>query len=213
MGSFLRHTWDLVVKGAMLAGGFLRGMFAGDNKAIVLLLALMIADYLSGLVAAFLRKSRKSVAGGLSSTAGAKGLLKKGLMLLVVLLAYALDVFIGQGNAMFQSAVTWFYISNEILSLLENLAIAGVPIPRKLRSALERLSQEEQEETTEKLNMGPPAERTEEVHGEDVSGEEKPPAEVEQGSPPPVGQLADQPEKAGPVKQKQTEHWRSKENG
>ena len=210
MGSFLRHTWDLIVKGAMLAGGFLRGMFAGDNKAIVLLLALMIADYLSGLVSAFLKRSRKSVTGGLSSAAGARGLLKKGLMLLVVLLAYALDDFIGQGNAMFQSAVTWFYISNEALSLLENLALAGVPIPRRLRSALERLSQEEQEDAAGELNLGPQVDMAGEVYGEEVPPEEDGPVEEqEEPTPQPPGQ----PGGASRGKRKNRGHWRSKENG
>ncbi len=205
MGSFLRHTWDLIVKGAMLAAGFFQGMVTGDNKAIVLLLALMIADYLSGVVAAILKKSRKSVTGGLSSAAGAKGLLKKGLMLLVVLLAYALDDFIGQGNAMFQSAVTWFYISNETLSLLENLALAGVPIPRKLRAALERLAQEEDEGTLGELNLGP----TQDLSGESVGGRDALESVGAQGEPEqqkqPQGEASRQPQKP--------KHWQRGGNG
>lgn len=193
MGSFLRHTWDLIVKGAMLAAGFFQGMAAGDNKAIVLLLALMIADYLSGVVAAFLKKSKKSVTGGLSSAAGAKGLLKKGLMLLVVLLAYALDAFIGQGNAMFQSAVTWFYISNEALSLLENLALAGVPIPGRLRAALERLAQEGEEGAAVERGLGNEQNGAGEP-GESASQEDS---------------LGQEPEKASP----KPTHWRPGDNG
>lgn len=199
MGSFLRHTWDLIVKGAMLAAGFFRGMAAGDNKAIVLLLALMIADYLSGVVAAFLKKSRKSVTGGLSSTAGAKGLLKKGMMLLVVLLAYALDDFIGQGNVMFQSAVTWFYISNEALSLLENLAVAGVPIPGKLRSALERLAQEEKEGAAGELNLG---------SGEGFQGQANGEENIPQSA-----SLQEKPEASPQPEAPQRQHWRAKGNG
>lgn len=206
MGSFLRHTWDLIVKGAMLAAGFFQGMVTGDNKAIVLLLALMIADYLSGVVAAFLKKSRKSVTGGLSSAAGAKGLLKKGLMLLVVLLAYALDDFIGQGNAMFQSAVTWFYISNEILSLLENLALAGVPIPRKLRAALERLAQEEDEGTLGELNLGPIQDLAREPVGERGALE----SAGAQGEP---EQQQEQPRTEASRQPQKQKHWQRGGNG
>lgn len=144
MGTFWRHTWDLLLKGGLMIAGFFQGMMSGDNYGIVLLLVLMIADYLSGVVSALLKKSPKTQRGGLDSEIGARGLLKKGLMLLVVVVAYALDRFVGQGNAMFQSAVTWFYISNEALSLVENLALCGVPVPRKLTLALERLAAEKE---------------------------------------------------------------------
>ncbi len=200
MSSFLRHTWDLIVKGAMLAAGFLRGLSIGDNPAIVLLLALMVADYLSGLVAAFLKKSRKSISGGLSSQAGAKGLLKKGLMLLVVLLAYALDSFVGQGNAMFQNAVTWFYISNEALSLLENLALAGVPIPKRLKDALERLSQEEMPDGEIKQEAQETA-GLPEGETQDKSTENVLPKDAEQEDAVPPSQAP------APT------HWTNKENG
>lgn len=142
MSEFWRHTWDLLLKGGVMISGLLAGMAHGSNPAILLLLALMVADYLSGLAAAFCRKSDKTPGGGLSSRAGSRGLLRKALMLLVVLLGYALDGFIGEGNAMFQSAVTWFYIGNESLSLLENLSACGVPIPERLRASLEELSQD-----------------------------------------------------------------------
>lgn len=210
MGSFLRHTWDLIVKGAMLTAGFFRGMTAGDNKAIVLLLALMIADYLSGVVAAFLKKSRKSATGGLSSAAGAKGLLKKGLMLLVVMLAYALDGFIGQGNAMFQNAVTWFYISNEALSLLENLALAGVPIPRRLREALERLAQEEKEGAAGELNLGSGGDAWEQGRGEEQAPANARPQGEREG---PEGKEQSGAQATGEAQSQSRKHWRRGDNG
>ncbi len=144
MNGFLRHTWDLLLRGAGLISGLLAGMAAGNNPAILLLLALMVADYLSGLAAAVCRRSNKTERGGLSSRAGMLGLLRKALMLLVVLIGYALDRYIGDGHAMFQTAVTWFYVSNEGLSLLENLSACGVPIPGKLRDSLEELGRERQ---------------------------------------------------------------------
>ncbi len=145
MKSFFQHTWDLLMKGGMMAAGFLQGLNGDQNQGIFLLMALMVADYISGVASAALHRSPKTQQGGLSSDAGWRGLLKKALMLLVVLLSYVLDDFVGQGNAMFQTAVTWFYISNEGISLLENLALAGVPIPRKLRAALEKMAEEDGE--------------------------------------------------------------------
>lgn len=146
MSGFLRHTWDLLLKGGLAVTGFLSGIGRGDNRIVILLLVLMVLDYISGIAAAVLRKSRKTKGGGLSSAAGWHGLLKKGMMLLVVALGYVLDALVGQQNAMFQSAVTWFYISNECISLLENLALSGIPIPKTLRNALERLGDEVEQE-------------------------------------------------------------------
>lgn len=149
MGGFLRHTWDLLLKGGLMAAGFLQGMIAGNNHAVVLLLILMVGDYITGVVAAALRKSPNSKRGGLNSDVGWHGLLKKSMILLVVLLAYVLDEFVGQHNAMFQSAVTWFYISNEGISFLENLGLCGVPVPQKLKMALEKLAEDEKADQQE----------------------------------------------------------------
>ncbi|MEG0513128.1 MAG: phage holin family protein, partial [Clostridia bacterium] len=99
---------------------------------------------ISGIVAAALGKSKKSPGGKLSSEAGAKGLLRKALILVVVLLAYLLDWFVNEGNAMFSAAACWFYISNESISLLENLAIAGVPVPKKIIGMFERIAIDEE---------------------------------------------------------------------
>lgn len=144
MREFLAQTHDLLLKGGAAVVGFFHGMTVGDNRSAALLAALMAADYLSGVVAAALGKSKKSARGKLSSSAGAKGLLRKALILMVVCLAYVLDWFANEGNAMFSTAVVWFYIGNEGLSLLENLARCGVPVPAKLRSLLEKAAEDEQ---------------------------------------------------------------------
>ena len=143
MRDFLSHTFDLLMKGGAAAGGFLYGMANGEGRSTVLLAALMVADYISGVVAAAMGKSPKSAHGGLNSDAGAKGLWKKAAILLVVGLGYVLDWFVNEGNAMFLTAVTWFYISNEAISLIENLGRCGVPIPKRLRAMLEKLGEEE----------------------------------------------------------------------
>ena len=143
MAAFWAYTWDLLVKSGLAAAGFLRGLNAASNGGLTLLFLLMIADYVTGIIAAAMGKSRKTPHGGISSAAGAKGLLRKALSLLVVLLSALLDRFVNQGNAMFQTAVTWFYISNEAISLLENLARCGVPVPAKIRAMLEQMRSEE----------------------------------------------------------------------
>ena len=103
---------------------------------MTVLLSCMVADYLSGMVVAWMGRSEKTEYGGLSSKVGAKGLMRKGLMLMVVLVAALLDRALGQGNAMFRDAACWFYIANEGISLMENLNLAGVPFPAKLKKLL-----------------------------------------------------------------------------
>lgn len=145
MKVFIAHTHDLLIKGGAAVIGFLHGMTSGDNRAAVLLAAIMVADYISGIVAAGMGRSKKSTGGRLSSVAGSKGILKKAMMLMVVMLAYLLDLFANEGNSMFASAAIWFYISNEGLSLIENLMLCGVPVPNKIKVLLEQYAEEEKD--------------------------------------------------------------------
>ena len=154
MRDFFAHTFDLLLKGLSAAGGFVLGMVGGEGRRYVFfLLILMAADYITGLVAASLGKSTKTPGGKLSSKAGAKGIAGKGIVLLMVALAHGLDLFVNRGNSMFLSAVAWFYIGNEALSLLENLALCGVPIPAKLKNALEGFSGKTEEKPQEKTEV------------------------------------------------------------
>ena len=141
MRDFFMHTYDLLLRGGAAVMGFLSFVGAMPSSGI-LLLCLMAADYITGVIAAMLGKSPKTGAGKLSSAAGYKGLLHKGAMLLVLMLAAVLDWFIHDGNAMFFSAVCWMYIGNEALSLMENLALCGVPVPKRLRRHLEQFATE-----------------------------------------------------------------------
>ncbi|MBP3649829.1 MAG: phage holin family protein [Clostridia bacterium] len=128
--------WDkLICYGAAAAGG-IAGAFGGWDTLLSVLMAMMAADYLSGFVVAAMGRSLKTVYGGLSSKVGAMGLAKKGLMLLCVLVAALLDRAMGADHAVCRDAVCWFYIANEGLSLLENLSLAGVPFPKRLKELL-----------------------------------------------------------------------------
>lgn len=142
--------WDKALCLLAALGGGIAGAFGGWDTLLTVLTAMMAADYLSGVALALMGRSTKTEYGGLSSKVGAVGLAKKGLMLLVVLVAALLDRAMGADHAVCRDAVCWFYVANEGLSLLENLAQAGVPFPAKLKELLgQRRGQIEQQEWEE----------------------------------------------------------------
>jgi toxin secretion/phage lysis holin len=128
--------WDKAVCLMAAAGGGIAGAFGGWDTLLAVLTGMMTADYISGLAVAAMGRSLKTEYGGLSSKVGAMGLAKKGLMLLCVLVAAMLDRAMGADQAVCRDAVCWFYVANEGLSLLENLSLAGVPFPKKLKQLL-----------------------------------------------------------------------------
>jgi toxin secretion/phage lysis holin len=133
----MQNTWDTVLKWLAAIGGAVAGVFGGWTVTMTVLVAFMAADYISGLFVAGLGKSLKTEGGGLSSKVGWQGLFRKGMMMLVVLIAALLDRAMGDAH-IFRDAACWFYVANEGLSLLENLAIAGVPFPEKIKEILEQ---------------------------------------------------------------------------
>lgn len=138
----MEQVWDKVVKAAALVGGAIAGIFGGMSAVMYVLLVMMAIDYVSGLLVAFMGKSIKTDGGGVDSKVGFKGLARKGLILLVVLVASQLDIALGQGSKVFTDAACWFYIANEGISFMENLALAGVPFPQKLKMVLEQAKEE-----------------------------------------------------------------------
>ena len=116
-------------------------LLGGWDEAIRVLIALMGADYLTGMLLALVwKRSPKSESGALDSRAGFKGLVKKGMMLLLVWLGVLLDGALGTDYI--RLAVILFFVGNEGLSLLENLGLMGVPFPGFLKNALEALREE-----------------------------------------------------------------------
>lgn len=138
----MEQAWEKVVKVMAAIGGAIAGALGGWNWLMVVLLSVMVADYVSGVVVAWMGKSLKTEYGGLSSKVGAVGLAKKGLMLLVVLVGALLDRAAGSDGNMFRDAVCWFYIANEGISLMENLNLAGVPFPKKIQELLGQKKEE-----------------------------------------------------------------------
>ena len=104
------------------------------------LILCMALDYLTGMLAAgIFHKSKKSAQGGLESRSGWKGLCRKGISLLIVLVAYRLDLI--AGTDFICNAVMAAYLVNELLSITENIGLMGVPVPKVLTSAIDLLRQ------------------------------------------------------------------------
>ena len=118
------------------AAGVVSEYFFGQwSAALEALVWAMVIDYLTGVLAAYINPRLM-----LDSRTGFRGICKKILILLLVSLAHFIDSATGQ--AMVCTAVIWFFIGNEGLSVIENAAKAGVPIPQKLRATLAQLAEE-----------------------------------------------------------------------
>lgn len=112
--------------------------FGGWDTALAALVICMAVDYISGsLVALVFHKSKKTVSGAYDSRYGLKGLCKKGLMLLFVVVAVQADRLLGADYV--RDAVCIGFCANEILSIIENLGLAGIPLPKAVIKALEQL--------------------------------------------------------------------------
>lgn len=122
--------------GAIGAG--IASAFGGWSAALTTLIIFMAIDYISGLIlAGVFHRSSKTESGALESKAGWKGLCRKGLTLLIVVVASRLDVMLG--TTFVKDAVCIAYICNEALSILENAGLMGVPIPKAIKNAIEIL--------------------------------------------------------------------------
>ena len=121
-----------------LAGSVIANLFGGWDDALTTLLIFMVIDYVSGLiVAGIFKKSPKTDTGALESKAGWKGLCRKGMTLLFVLIAYRLDLTIG--TSYIRDAVIIAFIANETISLVENAGLMGVPLPAVITKAIDIL--------------------------------------------------------------------------
>lgn len=123
-----------------LVGSFVAKAFGGWDSALVTLVFFMIVDYISGLVVAgVFHKSKKSENGALESHAGWKGLCKKGMTLLFVLVAYRLDLALGLDFV--RTTVIIGFMANELISIVENAGLMGIKLPAVLSKAIDILTQ------------------------------------------------------------------------
>ena len=139
----LTDTKAVVMGGAAIAGGVISQAFGGWDAAMMTLLIFMAIDYVSGLiVAGVFQASDKSETGALNSAACWQGLLKKGMTLVIVLVAARLDIVLG--TAFVRDAVVIAYIVNETISIIENAGLMGLPVPDVIMQAIEQLQGKEQ---------------------------------------------------------------------
>ena len=137
--------WAKIQAAITAIGGWIGWFLGGVDGMLIALIVLMALDYISGVMCAIEDKK-------LSSAVGFKGIAKKVLILMLVGVANILDTNVVGGGAVLRGAVICFYLSNEGLSLLENAAYLGLPIPDKLREILAQLhnrSEKEKDQTDE----------------------------------------------------------------
>lgn len=132
-----------VITGVGILGSLVTSIFGGWSEAMTTLFIFMVIDYITGLiVAGVFHKSPKSENGALESKAGWKGLCRKGMILLFVLVGHRLDLVIGASYI--KDAVCIAFIVNELISLIENAALMGVPIPQIITKAIDLLQKAEE---------------------------------------------------------------------
>lgn len=129
-------TIQLVIAGI---GGWLGWFLGGCDGLLYALLAFVVIDYMTGIMCAVVDKK-------LSSFVGFKGIFKKVIIFALVGVGHILDTRIIGAGSVLRTAVIFFYLSNEGVSLLENAAYLGLPIPQKLKSVLEQLHDRSEKE-------------------------------------------------------------------
>lgn len=124
-------------KGIITGVGGIMGHFLGGlDGFLYALLVFVVVDYVTGIMAAFIQKK-------LSSEIGFKGICKKIVIFCLVALGHILDTQIIKTGSILRTAVIFFYLSNEGISIVENAAIIGLPVPKKLKDVLVQLDKEE----------------------------------------------------------------------
>ena len=130
------------------AGGAVAAFFGGWDTGLVTLVIFMCIEHVSGLfVAGVFHNSKKTTTGALESKAGWKGLCRKGMSLLFVLIAYRLDLVIGSNYI--RDAVIIGFIANEAISIVENAGLMGIPLPAVIIKAIDILTSKSEEKGSE----------------------------------------------------------------
>ena len=138
----MTHLKETAAAIAAVVSSLLAQLFGGWDSAVATLLIFMGLDYLSGIAAAgVFHASPKSENGALDSRAGWKGLCRKGMSLLIVLIGARLDIMMG--TAFVRDGIVTAFIVNELISIMENAALMGVPYPKALKNALDILTRKE----------------------------------------------------------------------
>ena len=137
----MKEFWNTIQLIFSAVGGWLGYFLGGCDGLLYALIAFVVIDYITGVMCAIINRE-------LSSAVGFKGIFRKVLIFLLVGIANIIDVQVIGTGAVLRTAVIFFYISNEGVSLLENAGHLGLPIPEKIKTVLEQLhdSAEKEEE-------------------------------------------------------------------
>ena len=128
----MKEFWNTIQLIFSAVGGWLGYFLGGCDGLLYTLIAFVVIDYITGVMCAIINKQ-------LSSEVGFKGIFRKVLIFLLVGIANIIDVQVIGTGAVLRTAVIFFYISNEGVSLLENAGYLGLPIPAKIKTVLEQL--------------------------------------------------------------------------
>lgn len=138
-----------------IAGSVIASLFGGWTASLTTLLIFMGIDYVSGIiVAGVFHNSPKTETGALESRAGLKGLIRKSAMLLFVLIGHRLDMAIGSNYI--RDAVCIAFMVNELISIVENAGLMGIPIPAIITNAIDILKKKSNEKTENEMNDSEP---------------------------------------------------------
>ena len=135
----MKEFWNMIQFAFAVIGGWLGYFLGGCDGLLYALIAFVVIDYLTGVMCAINDKT-------LSSEVGFKGICRKVLIFLLVGIANILDVHVIGAGSVLRTAVIFFYISNEGVSLLENAAHLGLPVPQKIKAVLEQLHDRAEDE-------------------------------------------------------------------
>ncbi|MGL5972655.1 MAG: phage holin family protein [Oscillospiraceae bacterium] len=128
----MKQIWSYIQIIFTALGGFLGWLLGGADGFLYALIAFVVIDYLTGVMCAIVDKK-------LSSNVGFKGICRKVLIFCLVGIGNILDVYVLQDGGVLRTAVIFFYLSNEGISLLENATHLGLPVPEKIKSVLAQL--------------------------------------------------------------------------
>lgn len=128
----MKQFWNMVQAVFTAVGGWLGWFLGGCDGLLYAIIAFVAADYITGVMCAVVDKR-------LSSEAGFKGICRKVMIFMFIGIANILDVHVIGTGSVLRTAVIFFYISNEGVSLMENAGHLGLPIPEKLKVVLEQL--------------------------------------------------------------------------
>lgn len=135
----MKEFWNTVQMVFTAIGGWLGYFLGGCDGLLYALIAFAVIDYITGVMCAVADKK-------LSSEVGFKGICRKVLIFLLVGIANVLDVQVIGNGSVLRTAVIFFYISNEGVSLLENAAHLGLPVPDRIKTVLEQLHDRSEKE-------------------------------------------------------------------